>query len=231
MKGWWDEEAPVIPLSTKEQIVRTSERLFARYGLEGVSLRQIGSESGCSNNSAVQYHFGSKDLLVQAIFEFRLPYLNARRRTLIAARRPDDLRSWLECYVVPILEQGEEAGSHYLGFIAMLQQHARRDLLDLVPDDFLAVTGEFRDRVSRLLPSLPDPLPAHRISQALAFCVHATAEREQARAQGYRVLPFAVHVADLMDGMIGFLMAPVSAGSVAALEGSTGEDLDWLLVP
>jgi AcrR family transcriptional regulator len=53
----------------KEQIVLAAERLFAERGLDGVSLREIGAAVGNANNSAVQYHFGSKDQLVRAIFE------------------------------------------------------------------------------------------------------------------------------------------------------------------
>ena len=48
-------------------------------GLLGVSLRQIGAAAGNGNNSAVQYHFGTKDRLVQAVFEYRLPRLRERR--------------------------------------------------------------------------------------------------------------------------------------------------------
>ena len=89
------------PSSVREQIVRTAERLFAERGVDGVSLRQVSVEVGNGNNSAVQYHFGSKERLVQAIFEYRVPYLHERRRTLIALLRPADLRSWVECYLLP----------------------------------------------------------------------------------------------------------------------------------
>src|SRR2546429_3278612 len=78
-----------MALSTKEQLVLTAERLFALHGLDGVSLRQISTEAGNANNSAVQYHFGSKERLIQAIFEYRIPAL-ARRRRLLAMERPAD---------------------------------------------------------------------------------------------------------------------------------------------
>jgi AcrR family transcriptional regulator len=224
------QKMPAIPPSTKEQIVCTAERLFAEHGLDGVSLRQISAEAGSGNNSAVQYHFGSKEQLVEAIFEFRLPYLHARRQTLIAAYRPDDLRSWLECYVLPILEQGEHAGSHYLSFTAMLQQHARRDLFDRIPAELLEPTRLFRTRVGALLSGIPEPLRTHRITQALAFSVQAAADRERARAHGFQVLPFAVHVTDLLDGLVGFLEAPMSPAAVTALEDTTGPVVAWPVV-
>lgn len=195
-----------------------AERLFAERGLDGVSLRQIGAAAGNGNHSVVQYHFGSKEQLVQAIFEYRLPHLNERRRILVAHRRPDDLRSWLECYVLPILEQGEQEGSHYLTFIDMLQQYADRHLFERIPEEFRAATRSFREQMGVLLSTIPEPLRSHRIGQSIAFSMHAAADRERAQAAGLSVLPFAVHVADVLDGLVGFLEAPVSAAALAALE-------------
>ena len=81
--------------------------------------------------------------------------------------------------------------------------------------------------MAALLPHIPDPLCTHRITQAIAFAVHATADRERARANGYDVLPFAVHVADLLDGLLGFLEAPVSPAALAAVEGPDPDRLSW----
>jgi len=220
---------PVLARSTKEQIVRTAELLLAERGLDGVSLRQISAEAGNGNNSAVQYHFGSKDQLIQAIFDYRLPRLHERRQMLMAQRRPDDLRSWVECYVLPILEQGEQEGSHYLTFVAMLQHHGRRDVFERLPDEFQVSTRAFRAHVGALLAHVPEPLRTHRIAQAMAFSVDAASDRERARANGQDVLPFAVHVSDLLDGLVGFLAAPVSATALAALEDTDPAGLTWPL--
>lgn len=208
----------------------TAERLFADRGLEGVSLRQIGAAAGNGNHSVVQYHFGSKDQLVRAIFEYRMPRLNERRRLLMARRHPDDLRSALECYVLPILEQGEEEGSHYLSFVAMLQQHADERFFEGMPERLRAQTQEFRGLIGDVLTMIPEPLRSHRISEAISFSVHASARRERAQEAGLVVLPFAVHVTDLLDGLIGFLKAPVSRAAHAALQGSDAPSVRELLL-
>jgi AcrR family transcriptional regulator len=217
----------LIPPSTKEQIVRAAERLLAERGLEGVSLRQISTEAGCGNNTAVQYHFGSKDQLIQAVFEYRQPQLNERRRILIAQHRPHDLRSWFECFVLPILEQGDREGSHYLSFVAMLIAHGRLDVFDRLREEFRAPSRVFREQVGSLLPGVPEPLRTHRITYVLTFSIHAAADRERARANGLKVLPFAVHVSDLIDGLLGFLAAPVSPVALAALEGTDPLSITW----
>ena len=78
---------PPAAKSTKEEIVLAGERLIADHGVDGVSMRQIGAAIGSGNNSAVLYHFGSKEKLVEAIFEYRLrAYTNAAPNSL-----PDDV--------------------------------------------------------------------------------------------------------------------------------------------
>jgi AcrR family transcriptional regulator len=221
---------PVFAPSIQEQIILVGERLFAANGLDGVSLREIGAAAGSGNNSAVQYHFGSKEQLVVAIFEYRLPYLEERRQLLIAQRQPIDLRSRVECYVLPILEQGEIAGSHYLSFVSMLQQHQRRDLFEAIPEAYRERTRAFCQQVAVRLPHIPEPLRSHRIHQAIAFSVHAASNRERAQAKGQDVLSFAVHVTDLLDGLVGFLEAPVSPAAIAAIEEADSAVPTWTLL-
>lgn len=70
----------------------TAARLFAgardRRGFAASDRRGGGQRQQLGGAS----RFGSKDLLIQAIFEYRLPLLHERRTLLIAARRPADLR-------------------------------------------------------------------------------------------------------------------------------------------
>lgn len=218
---------PVVAPSTQEQIVRAAERLFALHGIEGVSLRQIGAAAGNGNNSAVQYHFGSKEQLIQAIFEYRLPRLHERRMLLIAERRPDDLRSWAECQLRAVMEQSEQPGSHYLSFVAMLQQYGRRDVFERMPEQIRDSARAFHQRLAAFLARIPEPLRGHRIARAMAFIVYAAADRERARANGQPVLPFAVEVTDLLDGITGFLEAPVSPAALAALGDADPASLSW----
>jgi AcrR family transcriptional regulator len=217
----------VVAPSTKEQIVLAAERLFAEHGIDGISLRRIGAAAGNANNSAVQYHFGSKDELIQAIFDHRLPRLHERRMLLIAARRPDDLRSWVECQSLAIMEQSELPGSHYLGFISMLRQYGRRDVFERLPADLRDSTRSFHERLGSLLTHIVEPLRAHRIAQFMGFVVHAAADRERAHATGQKVLPFAIEVTDLVDGMVGFLQAPVSPASQAAIDDTATAGVTW----
>lgn len=54
---------------TREAIVRAALTLFAKHGVDGVSLRQIVSAAGQANPSAVHYHFQSKEGLIAAVLQ------------------------------------------------------------------------------------------------------------------------------------------------------------------
>ena len=208
----------VIAPGTKEQLVRTAERLFAEHGIDGVPLRRIGVEAGNANKSAVQYHFGSKENLIQAIFEFRVPSLTRRRELLAAERRPDDLRSCVECYLLPVVEEAEQVDSYYLTFLAQLQRYGVGEHpFDRMDPSFKRPTHDFYQQVSARIGAVPEILRSNRIDQALAICTHASSDRAKARRHGSPVLPFALHVANLFDGILGYLQADVSEATVAAL--------------
>jgi AcrR family transcriptional regulator len=207
----------LVVASTKEQIVRAAERLFAEHGLEGVSLRQIGAAAGNGNNSAVQYHFGSKEALVRAIFEYRLPRYDERLTFLIAERVPDDLRAWTDCIVRAMLEQAEMRDSWYLSFVAMLHHHQRQDVFAELPETVQLSTLSLYDNVAACLSHIPEPLRTYRVTQALVLILHAGADRERIARDGGSPLPFAVEASALVDGMVGFLDAPVSQQAQDAL--------------
>ena len=96
-----------------------------------------------------------------------------------------------------------------MSFITAVEHQV--DIFDHLPERFRARTQTFREEVGALLTDVPEPLRSHRILQVVRFSVHAASARERAKAQRFEVLPFAVHVADLLDGLSGFLQAPVSS--------------------
>jgi AcrR family transcriptional regulator len=64
---------------TKELLMTTGEQLFGRFGIDAVSLREIGAAAGQTNSSVVQYHFNDKRGLVIAIINDRLARLETVR--------------------------------------------------------------------------------------------------------------------------------------------------------
>ena len=64
--------------STKERILGAAEELFALHGFSGTSLRQVTSRADV-NIAAVNYHFGSKENLVNEVFRRRMDVMSAQR--------------------------------------------------------------------------------------------------------------------------------------------------------
>lgn len=64
------------------QIIETAEALFADRGYDGISVRDIADEAGV-NVAMISYYFGSKEKLMEAIFELRLGNTQMRVETLI----------------------------------------------------------------------------------------------------------------------------------------------------
>lgn len=64
------------------QIIETAEKLFANKGFKGTSVRDIAEEAGI-NVAMISYYFGSKEQLMEAIFEVRIGSLQTRLETLL----------------------------------------------------------------------------------------------------------------------------------------------------
>jgi AcrR family transcriptional regulator len=56
--------------STRTRLLLTAMHLFARNGLDGVTLRRISSESGSANTAVVHYHFKDRAGPIDAIIIF-----------------------------------------------------------------------------------------------------------------------------------------------------------------
>src|SRR5207253_96136 len=68
--------------ATQEKILDAAEALFMEHGFEATSLRQITAAAGV-NLAAVNYHFGSKEELFQAVLTRRLDPMNQERVALL----------------------------------------------------------------------------------------------------------------------------------------------------
>ena len=67
---------------TKERLLDAAEALFMEHGFEATSLRLITAAAEV-NLAAVNYHFGSKEELFQAILTRRLDPMNQKRVDLL----------------------------------------------------------------------------------------------------------------------------------------------------
>jgi AcrR family transcriptional regulator len=191
-----------------------------------VSLRQIGAEAGSGNSSAVQYHFGTKRDLVRAILLYRLPGLNERRVLLAAMAPPSDLRAVLEAFFLPVVEHSEIEDSHYLTFIEhVLGFSTGADPFETLPAEYQAPRNAFIAKVQSLLPPFLEPIATMRIIDAISICLHTSATRERARREGSPVMSLRSQATLLVDGLVGYVTAPVSQATLVALAAETDKSV------
>lgn len=95
-------------VATRAKLVSVAEMLFALRGVEGVSLKDIAQAARQRHSNACQYHFGSKDNLIQAILDKHVPGIVARRNALFDAMegtraiRPEQV---VEAFVRPVADK------------------------------------------------------------------------------------------------------------------------------
>ncbi len=109
-------------LDSRTKMILVGEALFAKGGIDGVSLRQVAAKAGQGNHHAVQYHFGTREGLVQAIFDYRMGQMDRHRLEMIEqARRDgtiDDPRTIADVIFLPQLSVVGQLGDHsYANFL------------------------------------------------------------------------------------------------------------------
>ncbi len=143
---------------TRIDILRAAERLFGLYGIENTSMRMVATAAGQANVAAVQYHFGSKEGLIAAIFDDRVLEMEpSRRRIIEQARgaRDASLRQLLEAVFLPYLDLVDENGAHV--YARMLLDYLTRFGRFKVPHPALGTEGgnlvitEVLDEIDRRL--------------------------------------------------------------------------------
>ncbi len=60
---------------TKTKLLRSAAKLFARYGLDGVSTRDLAKRSGV-NLCSINYYFGTKQKLYEAVLQDVVSYIS-----------------------------------------------------------------------------------------------------------------------------------------------------------
>lgn len=145
---------------TRSRILDAAEELFVEHGLDATSMRMITTKAGV-NLAAVNYHFGSKDSLIQEIFQRRLVELNRQRLAALdrveAEAGSDGIRpsQVLEAFFRPSLE------------LATDTEHGGRIFMQLLgrtytePNAFVRkfLAEEYAETLQRFLKALYDSLP------------------------------------------------------------------------
>src|SRR6185503_14026354 len=94
------------PHETRTRILDAAEALFMQHGFEATSMRHLTSTAEV-NLAAVNYHFGSKDALIEAVFRRRLDPMNAARIAALdeleKQNHPQTAEAIIRAFIAPSL--------------------------------------------------------------------------------------------------------------------------------
>jgi len=158
------------PHETRTRILDAAEELFMLHGFEGTSMRLLTSRAGV-NLAAVNYHFGSKDALIEALFRRKLDPMNTARiaeldrlETEAKARSPASGGRALEpeaiirAFVGPSLRHMEDAkggGRNFIRLLGRTYTEPTKPIRMLIGQLYAPTMQRYKAALERALPHMP----------------------------------------------------------------------------
>lgn len=149
----------IVEDDTRRRLLDAAEALFAECGFAGTSLRTITGLAR-ANLAAVNYHFGSKDELIRAVFLRRLQSLNEERLMQLAALEassgPLTVEDVLAAFIRPSLRLQLEGvqGARFTRLLGRAQTEVSESLHEFLRDHYAPVIRRFQQTLARILPQL-----------------------------------------------------------------------------
>ncbi|MFJ9616483.1 TetR/AcrR family transcriptional regulator [Streptomyces noursei] len=198
---------------TREKLIRAAEEVFAAQGVDGAQLRDIVALAGQSNPSAVQYHFGSRAGLLDAVMAGRLARTEAALAPPLTTAEAGEpaLRELIGLLVTAeATELRTDRGRRCLRISAQLSHES--GVRSGVPHPTLAGTAYWRliCRVAAALAAagLAEPVRLERLDLALTLIGAALADRARHYLDGAAPLTDEeLFLADLTGTTTAFLLA------------------------
>jgi len=147
---------------TKSRILDAAESLFMEHGFEATSLRQLTAAAGV-NLAAVNYHFGSKEELFQAVLTRRLDPMNQERIDLLAryeqeaGARPLTCERILSAMLIPALRLSRDekrGGKNFLRVLGRAYADPAPFIRNFLSAQYAEMIGRFKDAFQKALPHL-----------------------------------------------------------------------------
>jgi AcrR family transcriptional regulator len=141
----------------KDRLLNAAERLFAKRGYHGVSIRDI-TDAAKVDVALVNYHFGTKRALLTSVFERRAEVLNRERlERLEAVRNPGDgavdLESVINAFMEPLIMRSSRGGPGWKAYFALVAQ------VNNSPELSVLMTRHFDPVVHKFIAVLREALP------------------------------------------------------------------------
>jgi AcrR family transcriptional regulator len=201
---------------TRERLLSTAEELFATRGIDAVSVRDI-TEAAEANTASINYHFGSKRGLIEAIVARRAEGIGRRRAELLDeldGATAVDLRAVTRAMVLPTAElvHDDPSGRFYVSFLTALGDHPE---LIAALDAFEPWTEAYLRVLARATPELPESVRFLRFTVAKDVANRVLGQTNGPIHQWVERHGFELDdaVGSVVDMLVGVFAAPVSVAS------------------
>ncbi|ATJ82640.1 TetR/AcrR family transcriptional regulator [Halomonas beimenensis] len=205
---------------TVTRILDTAEVLFAERGFAETSLRNITSKAKV-NLAAVNYHFGSKKSLIQAVFARYLDPFTERFHTALdelearhgGEQGPIPLEELLETMARTVLEVPAERNSLkvFMRLLGLAYSQAQGHLRRFIREEYGSVFTRFGEMVQRATPELPDAERFWRSHFILGSVIFTLSGLDALRDIAEHDYGERVSVQDLVQRMMPVLVAAMNA--------------------
>ena len=205
---------------TRDRILDAAEALFVEHGFEGTSMRVI-TRSAQANLAAVNYHFGSKDALIQAVFRRRLTALNEARLAALdqleaqaggAALKPSRIVFAFFGTALAMAADTEHGGATFMRLLSRTYNEPNAFVRQFLAEEYAEVMDRFLGALFVSLPEVPRAeilWRFHFMTGAMAFAIsglgglYELADLSATDDDPQRLLP------RLMSFLLGGLRAPL----------------------
>jgi AcrR family transcriptional regulator len=136
--------------ATKTKILDAAEKLFGERGFDATSLRDITTEADV-NLAAVNYHFQSKESLIEAVIMRGAGPVNDKRIAMLEAAGPHPtIEQLIEAFVGPVLEQDFEPMAPLMARVLSSPEVMKR----VFKHHMETLSRRFAEGVAKILPEL-----------------------------------------------------------------------------
>lgn len=171
-------------IDTKDRILDAAETLFAQHGFDATSLRMITTSAGV-NLASVNYHFQSKNALIEAVLTRRIAPLNRERLEMLASVEARNefpsLEDVVHAFVAPVVRKRLGGGGRGADFGRLFGriysdpcECARASFFSQMREILRPFTSAFR----RALPGVPMVELLWRIHFGVGVMAHTLAGME-----------------------------------------------------
>jgi len=150
-------------IDTRERILDAAEHLFMEHGYDGTSMRQITGDAAV-NLAAVNYHFGSKESLMQEVFRRRLDWLNEERLRVLDEMeqvaggkplKPSQIVDGFFGTLLRLADDKQRGGIVFLRLLGRTHTEPSEFIRAFLAHEYAGVMERYKQALFKALPDVP----------------------------------------------------------------------------